>query len=426
MFRRSIAPLLVGTFLHRSNSGAVTVMLGLLLAQSSSHTSHPITSVQVGLLPVTYYISELLLAPFMGALSDQWGRRTFLIIGPLFGFVQTLLLFFTPAKSPLSYLLCLQIFAGISSAITVPAGLSYLADFTVRNQRLRMRVMSFYELVTSGGIAVGTALAGLAWDRFGHGAFFLLACLYLVVALCMFLSPVVNQVVERGKMQYIVTRYWRIVRTPRLLIFIPAWLCICALIGIWLSSQIPFLLSRPVYDAQQLLMGSLSGPGAGHRVSFVMGGFVLFFGLCLLFWAFFLTNFPRLRLMLTSIVGVFLSCIALFGMNHRGLGNDGLLYAWLPVLLIGIVAETSFAPAALAYLADISEEAAKDRGLLMGLYSIFLGLGQIIGNGLGGVFAHNFGFDGLIYFTAILACIALFSLLWLFKREKPAIAVSSG
>jgi len=145
---------------------------------------------------------------------------------------------------------------------------------------------------------------------------------------------------------------------------------------------------------------------------------VLCFGLGLLFWAFFLNRVPRLRLMLTSIVGVYLACIALFGINHRGIGNEGLLLVWIPILLAGIFAETSFAPAALAYLADISENTVKDRGLVMGLYSVFLGLGQILGNGLGGVFANRFGFDGLIYLTAMLALIALVSLLWLFKREK--------
>ena len=86
--------------------------------------------------------------------------------------------------------------------------------------------------------------------------------------------------------------------------------------------------------------------------------------------------------------------------------------------LAAIFAESSFAPAALAYLADISEEAAKDRGLLMGLYSVFLGLGQLLGNGLGGVFAQVWGFDGLIYLTAILAFVALICLLSLFSLER--------
>ncbi len=416
--RYSSIPLFVGTFIQRANSGSSTIVLGLLLASISARTAHQITSVQVGLLPVAYYVTELTLAPFMGGLSDQWGRRRFLIIGPFFGFVQAILLFFTPAVNPLPYLLSLQVLAGVSSAMSVPAVLGYLADFTVQSQARRVRFMSFYELVTSGGIAVGTILGGLLWVVMGRVAFLLLAFFYLVVAGCMALSPRVDQIVSRENARRIVVRYLRIVRMPRLFIFIPAWLCISALVGIWLSSQLTFILSMPSRFPDQSLVGSMGGAGGGLRISLVLGGYVLFFGLCLLFWAFFLNRVPRLRLMLTSIVGVYLACIALFGINHQSVGNNGLLLIWVPILLIGIFAETSFAPAALAYLADISEDAAKDRGLVMGLYSIFLGLGQILGNGLGGVFAHQFGFDGLIYLTALLAFIALLSLVWLFTQEK--------
>jgi MFS family permease len=234
----------------------------------------------------------------------------------------------------------------------------------------------------------------------------------------MALTPIVNQMIERGNFSIMAARYWRILRTPRLFLFIPAWICINALVGVWFSSQVAFILSGPVHHPHQLLMGSLSGPGGGRRLSFVLGGYVLFFGLSLLFWAFFLNRVSRLRLMLTSVLGVYLVCMALAGINHRGVGNDWLLFIWIPLLLAGIFAEASFAPAALTYLADISEEAAKDRGLLMGLYSIFLGIGQIVGNGLGGIFARGFGFDGLIYVTALLACVALASLLWLFYHEK--------
>ena len=147
--------------------------------------------------------------------------------------------------------------------------------------------------------------------------------------------------------------------------------------------------------------------------------------LCLLFCAFFSKRAPSLLLMLASITGVYLACIALLGLNHTGADNLPLQIVWFALLLVGVFAESSFAPAALAYLADISEDTAKDRGLLMGLYSVFLGIGQLLGNGLGGVFAQNWGFDGLIFLTAILAFVALLSLLRLFKLEKRAIAASS-
>lgn len=422
MRRRSIAPLFLGTFLQRANSGASTVVYGLLLAHLAVHNGHTITNLQVGLLPVAFYVTELTFAPMMGSLSDRWGRRIFLIVGPLLGLVQAGLLVFTPNIDPLPYLLSLQVIAGISGAMTTPAALGYLADYTVQLPSHRMRIMSFYELVTSGGIAVGTVLGGIGWDHLERLSFVLFAFIYLIIALCMTLIPIVNQVIDRGTLYVMAARYWRILRTPRLFLFIPAWICINALVGVWLSSQITFILSGPVHNPHQLLMGSLHGPGGGRRLSLILGGYVLFFGLSLLFWAFFLNRVSRLRLMLTSVLGIYLACVALAGINHRGVGNDWLLFIWVPLLLVGIFAETSFAPAALAYLADISEDAAKDRGLLMGLYSIFLGVGQIVGNGLGGIFAHGFGFDGLIYLTVLLACIALFSLLWLFHREKMAAA----
>jgi MFS family permease len=281
-----------------------------------------------------------------------------------------------------------------------------------------MRIMSFYELATGGGIAAGTVLGGFAWDHFGRLAFAVLASCYLLVVLCMVLSPVMNQVFDHDKLSVVGVRYWRLIRTPRLFIFIPAWICIMALVGIWLSSQVVFILSMHVYNPNQLLMGSMSGVGGGRRIGVILSGFVLVFGLSLLFWAFFLNRVSRLRLMLTSVAGIYLGCIALAAINHRGEGNNGVLLIWIPVLLLSIFAETGFAPAALAYLADISESAAKDRGLVMGLYSIFLAVGQIVGNGLGGVFAHRFGFDGLLYLTVILASVALVSLLWLFSQDR--------
>jgi MFS family permease len=420
MRRKSVAPLLGGTFILRLSGGANTVVYGLFLAKLAPSTGNVITSLQIGLLAVVYYATELALAPLMGALSDRYGRRLLLIIGPLLGLVQQTLILFTPIRQPLPYLLSLQMLAGLSSAMQVPAVLGYLADYTARDPRRRMRVMSLYELATSGGIAAGVVVGGLAWDRLGRQTFLLLAAFYLLAAVCMALAPRVSQFIEEGNIRAQLGRYWQILRKPRLFIFIPAWICVNALVGVWFGPQLTFLLARAGHHSHQHLMGSLSGPGGGHMLSLVLGAFALFFGLSLLFWAFFLGHVSRLRLMLISLLGVFVACIALFGINHRGDGNDGVLLLWLPLLMIGVFAESGFAPAALAYLADISEAAARERGLLMGLYSIFLGAGQLLGNGLGGVFAHQWGFDGLILLTALLAFVALGSLTMLYRQERTA------
>ncbi len=163
MSRRSATPLLIGTLVLRINSGAVTVVLGLFLAQLATHAGRAITSVQVGLLPTAFFISELVLAPLMGALGDRWGRRYFLIFGPIPGLIEVSLFPFTPTVDPLPYLLALQVLAAFSTAMIVPATLSYLADLTVENPVGRTRTMGLYELATTGGIAIGVAVGGFAW-----------------------------------------------------------------------------------------------------------------------------------------------------------------------------------------------------------------------------------------------------------------------
>ena len=161
MARRSIAPLLIGTFILRANGGAATIIFGFFLAQLASHTNAVITSLNVGLLSVAYYATELILAPVMGSFSDRLGRRYFLILGPLVGLIEVALIPFAPVQNPLPYFLCLRLISGTAAAMTTPAVLGYLADYTSRDRSSRMRVMSFFELATSGGIAVGVVLGGL-------------------------------------------------------------------------------------------------------------------------------------------------------------------------------------------------------------------------------------------------------------------------
>ena len=77
-----------------------------------------------------------------------------------------------------------------------------------------------------------------------------------------------------------------------------------------------------------------------------------------------------------------------------------------------------FTPAALAYLAEIAEEQAQDRGSVMGVYSVLLSLGQLSGTALAGPFAERAGFNGLITLTGLLCLIALFTVLLLGRSER--------
>jgi MFS family permease len=64
-------------------------------------------------------------------------------------------------------------------------------------------------------------------------------------------------------------------------------------------------------------------------------------------------------------------------------------------------------PAALGLLADVSEGFPNDRGAIMGLYSVFLAVGQIIGSLIGGAAADLHGIDGMLVATLVMLGIAI-------------------
>jgi predicted MFS family arabinose efflux permease len=74
-------------------------------------------------------------------------------------------------------------------------------------------------------------------------------------------------------------------------------------------------------------------------------------------------------------------------------------------------------PAALGLLADVSEGFHEDRSAIMGLYSVFLGLGQVLGALVGGIAASWKGIDGLIVATGVLLAIGMVALLNLRAQE---------
>jgi len=129
---------------------------------------------------------------------------------------------------------------------------------------------------------------------------------------------------------------------------------------------------------------------------------VFWFAVCVVIWALIVGRLSRLRTLLMTVFGAVPASVGLIALNH---GYSLLIFG--PVVLIGVFLEAGFTPTALAHLADISQDFARNRGLLMGLYFVMLGLGQVVGAVVGGLFAQLAYFDGLAYLTMILACVAI-------------------
>ena len=69
--------------------------------------------------------------------------------------------------------------------------------------------------------------------------------------------------------------------------------------------------------------------------------------------------------------------------------------------------EAGFTPAAFSHLAELTAPMDGSRGAAMGLYSVILGAGQLMGNLLGGPFAARWQMNGVLALTAVLAVVSL-------------------
>ncbi len=442
--RRSIIGAISAYFLIRIAARASYGILSTYLAQKITG------SATVAAVVVTvFYISELGLAPIFGNLSDRNGRRRYLILSPICGAAAAMtfvLVTLIPTDSGLiegwqrvgfiAAFVVGRLLEGVSAASVTPAGLGFLADVTGSNESYRVRVMTAFEVATALGVVVGIPVGNLLYQVGGVHGFLGALVIYIVsiVILAFFVveslavgaAPVVPNAHAQRLDREAITVYRRLLSNKRLLGFVPAWLAVNALTAAWLG-LIQFLLSLPTAAAgnlrrrqmdadirfpNQLLVGGFD-QGTIARILGTFGA-VLIVGMVL--WSFLMPRLGRARTMRVSLFG-FLAIDVLLAITNR-LGNNPqtlsasahtALYFLLPAIGLSVAIASGFAPAALTHLAALSEEEPGQRGAIMGLYSLLLGGGQLLGTWIGGVFADAAGFNGLVMFAAVLVALGFWS-----------------
>jgi MFS family permease len=408
--------MLVATFVLRVSTAITGGMLVFLVDDlTRNRGTGPGT---ISLLTGGFYATELTGAIVFGVLADRYGRKIIMILGPLFGSVAV---FMTGLTTHVPVLFVTRLLEGSSTAASIPSTLGFIAAETAHDERLRGRVVSLFELVSLGGmLAVGPALSGLLWDAYGRPAFFLNCVLYLV-ALALYAYGVSE--VPRDRQGDLaggpdagpasVARYLKIVRNRKVLLFAPTWLAINAILGLW-ALQAPLLIKGNVQDSSQFLMRGISASaiGLGEAVLAIV------FGAGILFWGTVYARFRRTTLLLVGVGAFVAMTIDVLLVNHFGGSSDLLLVALGFVAVVALFTMSGATPAALGLLADVSEGFEEDRSALMGLYSVFLGLGQVMGAVIGGVAASWKGIDGLVVATMGLLAIGIAALVNLRGQES--------
>ena len=435
---RSLRAVYFGTFTLRFSTGLTGGLLSYYLAELPRHGGIEVDAFALSVFAALFFTSELILAPPFGVLSDKLGHHRVMQFGPLFGGVAVVLTWLT---TNLTLIGGTRLLEGASTAASVPSILGFIAVASAGDELLRGRAAARFEGATLAGLGAGLVAAGLVYRVFGREGFLLNAGIYAIslliyrfgVSEAVDPTPTDDAIAEREAATRSTStashpglrRYLKIVGSSHVWLLAPTWIAINASLGLWTTQSIFQLVKKPEarFENQWLM-----GVGDSTQISFgLLAGLIVFFA-GLAFWGDRFKRYRRTTIIFFGILGGAGLIVAASLVNHS---------AGLPIPIralegigaaAGLFVLAGATPAALGLLADVSESFPNDRGAIMGLYSVFLALGQIVGSLVGGVAAHSDGIDGMLVATLVLgiALIPLSRLRSFEHRLAPAPDVMPG
>jgi Major Facilitator Superfamily. len=343
-----------------------------------------------------------------------------MLYGPIFGGIAVVL---TGLTTNLPLLGATRTLEGASTAASVPSILGFIALATAGNEVLRGKAAARFEGATLAGLGVGFIVAPKLFEAIGGTAFFLNAAIYGISFLIYRwgVKDPAGEVEAVASPHVGIARYLALVRSSHVLLLAPTWVAVNASIGLWFSQSLfQFSKANPNFPDQALMAGY-----DANQITMAAIVIAVVFGAGLLYWGNRFKAMRRTTIIGYGIVGGAVLVGAGLVANHSVGLPVVVLVASVVVAGAGLFVLAGATPAALGLLADISERFPADRGAIMGLYSVFLAIGQIVGSLIGGFAAHWLGIDGMLVATGFLLAIALLPLSRLRAQEHQLDAPNS-
>ncbi|HEU4672100.1 MAG TPA: MFS transporter [Candidatus Limnocylindrales bacterium] len=409
---RSLVAVLIGTFTLRFSTGITGGLLVYYLANLPAHGGPSVDPLALGILAATFYAAELILATPFGLLSDRFGHHRLMQVGPIFGIVAVVV---TWSTTNLVLLGGTRVLEGSSTAVSVPSILGFIALATAGDEQLRGRIAARFEAATIAGLGAGFVVAGPLWAVLGPVGFLLNAGIYAIsFSIYRFGVEEPPHATAARASHPGISRYGAILRSSNIWLLAPTWIAVNATLSLYTSQTLFQLVKEPNPKfANQMLMGGFDPVEVSAGL---LLGLAVFFG-GLLFWGNRFRRFRRTTIILFGIVGGAVLVACAFLLNHSTGLPLAVQGAEVAGLGIGLFVLAGATPAALGLLADVTESFPNDRGAIMGLYSVFLGVGQIAGSLIGGGAAEVRGLDGVFVATVVFLVVALVPLLHLRSVE---------
>ncbi len=191
------------------NKKVITIISIMTMTLFINNFAHPVTpelvdsigygSFLLGVLFAAMAFANLTLSPFWGKMSDKYGRKPFMIMGPIgYSFAQ---LGFGFSTHPLAIIFFRLMAGGIACASFV-CGMAYLIDVTDKHNRTK--IMALYTAVTGFAGTLGHLAGGFIGDSNYHYTFIAQSSLSLVSSLVIFIflkeSHHKTQLVQKGSL----------------------------------------------------------------------------------------------------------------------------------------------------------------------------------------------------------------------------------
>ncbi len=333
------------------------------------------TGITLGLMIGAFSISQGILQPVVGNLSDRRGRKRFLVIGLLVyavvGFTYTL-------AASVEHLILIRILHGTGSAMIVPIAMAYMGDLAPQGQE--GRYMGMLNIAIFAGIGVGPVLGGFFLDTMGiNPAFYAMSVLTAAsLGLVLVLLPPERSDHEAGPTTGLLTTFRKMLHNSRVM-------------GMLLPRIATIIVMVPTMGFLPILMDRIIG-ATGIEIGVVISTRTIVN-------AGFQTPFGRMADRYNKVA------LLLIGCSVAGAGVFIVPFADSFLQLVGLfvligIGEALIWPT-LGAIA-VQEGHQYGQGSMMGIFNMAVSVGMLIGSLLGGAVMDMLGLNYVFYIISVI------------------------
>lgn len=401
-YLRLLSALYMSTFLIRTSFGIVIITFALYIN---------VGDFAYGVVVAASPLLELFTVLFIGAMVDRYGRRELLLLGLFIGAVSLYLIATTTNPFALFFI---NAFHGIAAGTILVSSLTLIADYAP--PKSRGREMGGFDAINLLGWIVGFVIGFVMKEVFisnlnytfiiaGSLALFGFAYSYLNVT-----EPKKKEFVsERLGFNNIVP----VLKQKSVMLLTLPWFVVFIMIGAVMA-----FLPRATHTG-----GEFQISGYTMALYVIAGGIGLI--LTQIFYGKLSDRYGRMPILFIGAIG-FVGLMCTVGLGYFTADTEdtvsiknNIIGLWPLLGIFGLMA-LAFGPSSLASLADEADK--KRRGVTMGVYSLVISAGIIIGPPVVGYLKERFGGAGVLVFLIICAIFMLvFVLLRYFEVKKKKI-----